>query len=155
MKSSISSAFFLVVLLFAMPIMSLAQPDPKAPKVLACPFEHGSGREPKEAFTWNPPDQKVIMISHQDSIVRACVKGKVVTVTPAEEDHYEIVINTGDYYFWYYAVARPTVTRGQSVEAGQSIAIYKMGSELEFRMYKFEDMMDPRSLLECKIPKAD
>ena len=25
----------------------------------------------------------------------------------------------------------------------------------EFRMFKFEDMIDPRNLLECKVPKAD
>jgi hypothetical protein len=122
---------------------------------LVCPFEHGSGREPKEAFTWNPPDHKVIMISRIDSIVRSSIKSTVVKSEPAEDNNYEIVINTGDYYFWYFGAIRPLVKRGQDVTAGQAIAIYTMGTELEFRMFKFEDMMDPRELLECKVLKAD
>lgn len=121
---------------------------------LVCPFEHGSGREPKEAFTWNPPDHKVIMISSVDSIVRSCIKSKVVKLEPAEDNTYEIVINNGEHYFWYYGAIRPLVKRGQDLNPGEAIAIYQMGTELEFRMFKFEDMMDPRDLLECKIPKA-
>ncbi|MFI5133500.1 MAG: hypothetical protein ACHQEB_04145, partial [Chitinophagales bacterium] len=123
--------------------------------VLACPFEHGSGREPKEAFTWNPPDQKVIMISRVDSIVRSCIKATVVKVDAAEDNHYEIVINVNDLYFWYFGIMKPLVTRGQTVNPGQTIANYTFGTELEFRMFKNEDMLDPRDLLECKVPKAD
>jgi len=144
----------LSLLIFSAPDL-LAQKDDLSKIVLACPFEHGSGREPKEAFSWNPPDNKVIMISHQDSIIRSCIKGTVVTVTPAEENHFEIVINMNDYFFWYYAVAKPLVSKGQAVTPGQSIAKYTLGTELEFRMFKFEDMIDPRNLLECKVPKAD
>ena len=36
----------------------------KFDKKLLCPFENGMGREPKEAFTWDPPDKKVIMMSN-------------------------------------------------------------------------------------------
>jgi hypothetical protein len=41
------------------------------------------------------------------------------------------------------------------VKAAQNIGIYTFGNELEFRMFKDEDILDPRNLLECKIPKAE
>ena len=123
---------------------------------LVCPFEHGSGREPKEAYTWNPPDKKVIMISKMDSIVRATVTGKVSNVNPTDEqDKFEIVIYTKNYYFWYYGVSKPLVSKGQDVKAGQTIGLYKFGTELEFRMFKDEELLDPRNMLECKVPKAE
>lgn len=124
------------------------------PKVLTCPFEHGSGREPKEAFTWDPPDQKVILISQMDSMVRSCIKGKVVKVQKEVDNNYEIVLNIGDYYFWYFGEIKPKVKRGDAVAAGQAIGIYTLGTELEFRMFRFDEMIDPRELLECKVPRA-
>ena len=127
--------------------------------VLVCPFEHGSGREPKEAFTWDPPDHKVIMISQQDSLIRACVPGEVVKVQANEEGKFEIVIFYNDHYFWYNNVTRSKVTRMQKVVAGQTIGLYTFGDELELRVYKEPkkadpEMIDPREMLECKIPKA-
>lgn len=122
--------------------------------VLVCPFEHGSGREPKEAFTWDPPDKKVVLISKVDSIVRSCIKGQVVKVEAAEDNHYELVINVNNVFFWYYGNIKPLVKRGQTVTAGQTIGIYTFGTELEFRMFNEEEIQDPRDLLECKIPKA-
>ena len=146
----------LMLLALLCPVLIQAQQSTSTSSmILTCPFEHGSGREPKEAFTWDPPDRKVIMISHVDSIVRSCIKSKVVKVEAAEDNNYEIVINTGDLYFWYYGVVKPKVVRGQELTAGQTIGIYKFGTELEFRMFRHEDMLDPRDLLECKIPKAD
>lgn len=148
--------FLLLISILPISYLSLAQRGSTSapPKVLACPFEHGSGREPKEAFTWDPPDQKVIMISQMDSIVRSCIKGKVVKVQKEVDNNYEIVLNVGDYYFWYYGEIKPKVKRGEAVSAGQAIGIYTLGSELEFRMFKFDEMIDPRELLECKVPKA-
>lgn len=127
--------------------------------VLLCPFEHGSGREPKEAYTWDPPDQKIIMISQVDSIIRSVINGEVLKVSSTEDDKYEVVIAYKDYYFWYYNVSKPLVNERQMVKAGQTIGIYKFGDELEFRMFKeMKDtepqMMDPRELLTCKIEKA-
>lgn len=134
------------------PLFSFAQTDNM---VLKCPFEHGSGREPKEAFTWSPPDRKVIMISHIDSLIRSAVTGTVTNVDKGDDSSYEIVVNVKDLYFWYYGVEMPFVKRGQTVKAGETIGKYKFGTELEFRMFKNEDMLDPRNLLECKIPKAE
>lgn len=130
------------------------------PMVLLCPFEKGSGREPKEAYTWDPPDQKVIMISQVDSLIRSCINGEVLKVSSTEDDKYDVVIAYKDYYFWYYNVAKPLVNERQGVKAGQTIGIYKFGDELEFRMFKeMKDeepkMMDPRPLLDCKIEKAE
>jgi len=146
---------FLTLLLILTPVLLQAQnSSTNLDKTkLICPFENGMGREPKEAYYWNPPDRKVIMISQVDSIVRSCIKAKVVKAEPAEDNNYEIVINTGDHYFWYYGAMRPLVRRGQDVNAAQPLAIYTMGTELEFRMFKDEDMLDPRELLDCKLQK--
>jgi hypothetical protein len=122
---------------------------------LICPFEHGSGREPKEAYTWNPPDQKVIMVSQVDTLIRSATAGTVTNVNRTEDSLYEVVIFYKDFYFWYYNVTRPLVKKGQVVKAAQNIGIYTFGNELEFRMFKDEDILDPRNLLECKIPKAE
>jgi len=142
--------------LFLFPLSLLAQKDSMH---LICPFEHGSGREPKEAFTWDPPDQKVIMISNMDSIIRSCVNGEVVKVVKNEDSTYEVVIFAKGFYFWYNNVAKPAVQVRQVVTAGQTVGVYELGEELEFRMYKEMKkdepvMMDPRNWLECKVPKA-
>ena len=147
----------LFFILLSSPLFLLAQTDKMKQQamVLTCPFEHGSGREPKEAFTWNPPDLKVIMTSKVDSVVRSCTKATVTKIEPGEDNSYEIVINVNDIYFWYHGVIKPLVTKGQVVTAGQALGIYTFGTELEFRMYKLENMQDPRELLECKVPKAE
>lgn len=148
----------LLILLLSFPAMLLAQKEEKL--VLVCPFEHGSGREPKEAFTWDSPDHKVIMISHVDSIIRSCINGEVVKVVSNGDNEYEIVIFYKEFYFWYNNVSKPLVNTRQVVKAGQTIGIYKFGDELEFRMFKEmkkdePEMLDPRELLECKVPKAE
>ena len=146
-----SYKFFIAAFLF-FPLLSSAQKDSM---VLKCPFEHGSGREPKEAFTWSPPDRKVIMISRVDTLIKSAITGTITNVDKTEDNNYEIVVNVRDLYFWYYGVDMPFVKRGQAVKAGEVIGKYKLGTELEFRMFKNEDMLDPRNLLECKVPKAE
>lgn len=151
-----TTARIFFTILFFLPLLSLAQNNTTGTQkmVLTCPFEHGSGREPKEAFTWDPPDKKVVLISKVDSIVRSCIKGQVVKVEAAEDNHYELVINVNNVFFWYYGNIKPLVKRGQTVTAGQTIGIYTFGTELEFRMFNEEEIQDPRDLLECKISKA-
>jgi hypothetical protein len=148
---SISKACLLVIFLYA-PCSLFAQKDSVR---LACPFEHGSGREPKEAFTWEPRDLKIIMISKVDSIVQSCINGTVSNVSPTEDGNYEIVIYYGNLYFWYYGVAKPLVKIGEKVAVRKAIGIYTFGTELEFRMFRDEEQLDPRNLLECKIPRAN
>src|ERR1051326_810102 len=101
--------FFIVVILLT-PFVSIAQ---TGNMVLKCPFEHGSGREPKEAYTWSPPDRKVIMVSHVDSLIRSAVTGTITNVDKGDDSSYEIVVNIKDMYFWYYGVDMPYVKRGQ------------------------------------------
>ena len=137
-----------------MVICTSLQLKAQVPPKLVCPFEKGSGREPKEAYSWEPRDEKVIMISNVDSIVRSSINGTVSNVNTTEDNRYEIVVYYKNYYFWYYGVAKPLVKVNQNVTAGQSIGTYTRGSELEFRMYKDEQQVDPRNLLECKIPRA-
>ena len=150
MKSICKTSLLLILL--AAPVCLIAQKDSLR---LACPFEHGSGREPKEAYTWEPRDEKIIMISQVDTIVRSCVNGTVSNVNTTEDNRYEIVVYYKDFYFWYYGIAKPLVKKGQNVTAGQAIGMYTLGTELELRMFRNEQQMDPRNLMECKVPRAD
>jgi hypothetical protein len=120
-------------------------------KRLLCPFENGMGREPKEAFTWDPPDKKVIMISKVDTAIRSSIDAKVFTINPTEDGRYEMVIYYKDYYFWYYGITKALVNVNQNIKAGQVLGTYTKGQELEFRMFKDEELMDPRVFLECKV----
>ena len=120
---------------------------------LVCPFELGMGREPKEAYTWDPPDKKVIMVSKQDTAIRSCIDAKVFSINPTEDGRFEMVIYSTkykDYYFWYYGIKGALVNVNQYIKAGQVIGTYGFGSEMEFRMFKDEEPVDPRELLECK-----
>ena len=118
---------------------------------LLCPFENGMGREPKEAFTWDPPDKKVIMISKVDTAIRSCIDAKVFSINPTEDGKYEMVIYYKDYYFWYYGITKALVNVNQNIKAGQVLGTYTMGQEMEFRMFKDEEAVDPRVFLECKV----
>lgn len=148
---SIRNGCLLAMFLYT-PVSLFAQNDIGT---LKCPFEHGSGREPKEAFTWDPQDVKVIMISKVDTIVRSVITGAISNVNETEDKKYEIVVYYKNYYFWYDGLAKSLVKKGQNVVAGQSIGTYTLGNELELRMFKHETQVDPRNFLECKIPKAD
>ena len=94
------------------------------------------------------------MISTEDTIVRSSFNGTISNVNPTEDNRYEVVVYYKNYYIWYYGVAKPLVKKNQNVTAGQAIGTYTRGTELEFRMYKDEEQIDPRNLLECKIPRA-
>lgn len=120
-------------------------------KKLLCPFENGMGREPKEAFTWDPPDKKVIMMSRVDTAIRSCIDAKVLRINATEEGRYEMVIYYKEYYFWYYGISKALVNVNQQVKAGQVLGSYTFGQEMEFRMFKDEEPMDPREYLECKV----
>jgi len=124
--------------------------DQKFDKRLLCPFENGMGREPKEAFSWDPPDQKVIMISKTDTAIRSCIDAKVLRINSTEDGRYEIVIYYKEWYFWYYGISKALVNVNQQIKAGQVLGNYTFGQEMEFRMFKDEEPVDPREFLECK-----
>jgi len=124
--------------------------DQKFDKRLLCPFENGMGREPKEAFSWDPPDQKVIMISKTDTAIRSCIDAKVLRINSTEDGRYEIVIYYKEWYFWYYGISKALVNVNQQIKAGQVLGNYIFGQEMEFRMFKDEEPVDPREFLECK-----
>ena len=125
--------------------------EQKFDKRLLCPFENGMGREPKEAFSWDPPDQKVIMISKTDTAIRSCIDAKVLKINATEDGRFEIVIYYKEWYFWYYGITKALVNVNQSIKAGQVLGTYNFGQEMEFRMFKDEEPMDPREFLECKV----
>ena len=124
--------------------------EPQFDKRLLCPFENGMGREPKEAFSWDPPDQKVIMISKTDTAIRSCIDAKVLRINSTEDGRYEIVIYYKEWYFWYYGISKALVNVNQQIKAGQVLGNYIFGQEMEFRMFKDEEPVDPREFLECK-----
>ena len=123
----------------------------KFDKRLLCPFENGMGREPKEAFSWDPPDKKVIMISKVDTAIRSCIDAKVLSINPTEDGRYEIVIYYKEWYFWYFGITKALVNVNQVIKAGQVLGNYTFGQEMEFRMFKDEEPLDPRPFLECKV----
>jgi len=125
--------------------------EQKFDKRLLCPFENGMGREPKEAFTWDPPDKKVIMISKVDAAIRSCIDAKVLSINPTEDGRFEIVIYYKEWYFWYFGIKKALVNVNQIIKAGQVLGTYTFGQEMEFRMFKDEEAMDPRVFLECKV----
>ena len=119
-------------------------------KKLLCPFENGMGREPKEPFTWDPPDKKVIMISMVDTVIRSCVDSKILSINPTEDGRFELVIFYKEYYFWYFGITKALVNVNQVIKAGQVLGTYTKGQEMEFRMFKDEEPVDPRGFLDCK-----
>ena len=125
--------------------------EQKLDKRLLCPFENGMGREPKEPFSWDPPDQKVIMISKTDTAIRSCIDAKVLSINPTEDGRYELVIYYREYYFWYFGIKKALVNVNQVVKAGQVLGTYTSGQEMEFRMFKDESPRDPREYLDCKM----
>ena len=127
-----------------------ANKDEKFDQKLVCPFEQGMGREPKEAYSWDPPDKKVIMVSSVDTAIRGCIDAKVLSINPTEDGRFEMVVYYKEYYFWYYGISKALVNVNQNIKAGQVIGMYKFGTEMEFRMFKDEEPMDPREFLECK-----
>jgi hypothetical protein len=155
--------FFIALLLFSA-LLSSGQDEKDKNKMtdkeirIVCPLENGTGREAKDAYYWDPPEHKVIIISQTDSIVRAGVPGDVVTVQVNEDNLYEIVIYYKEHYFWYNNVTKSHVRRLQKVTASQTIGTYTPGVEVELRVYKEpkkEDpiMLDPRDMLDCRKPE--
>ncbi len=53
-----------------------------------------------------------------------------------------------------HGITKALVNVNQYIKAGQVIGTYTFGQEMEFRMYKDEEPMDPREFLECK-PKQE
>jgi hypothetical protein len=70
------------------PLHLLAQKTDQAKKedqlALRCPLKSPGGKEPKEAFLWNPPDKKVTMVSNIDSLVTSTFNGKVSNISVTE-----------------------------------------------------------------------
>jgi hypothetical protein len=125
--------------------------DQRFDQKLLCPFENGMGREPREAFSWDPPDKKVIMISKIDTAIRSCIDAKVIRINATEDGRFELVIYYKDWYFWYYGITKALVNVNQTIKAGQVLGTYTFGQEMEFRMFKDEEPMDPREFLQCKV----
>jgi len=148
-KLHISLCFLIIISGNSFAQNDKAKKEVKFDKKLLCPFERGIDREPKEAYTWDQIDKKIILISHLDSLIRACIDSKVLSINPTEDGRYEVVIFYKEFYFWYYGINKVLVNAKQILKAGDVLGTYIKGQELEFRMYKDEEMMDPREFLQC------
>jgi hypothetical protein len=142
---------FMIIATLAVGQKGKKKGEQKFDQKLLCPFENGMGREPKEAFSWDPPDKKVIMISKMDTAIRSCIDAKVLSINPTEDGRYELVIYYQEYYFWYFGISKALVNVNQVIKAGQILGTYKFGQEMEFRMFKDEEPMDPRQFLQCGV----
>ena len=145
------------VLLFSLALV-LVSVQGQEKITIVCPLENGMGREAKEAYYWDPPEHKVVIMSKTDTVIRSGVPGEVVTVQVHEENKYEIVVFYKEHYFWYNNVTKPLVKRFQKVTASQVIGTYTSGDELELRVYREPkraepEMIDPREMLECVAPE--
>ena len=149
--------FFLILFSFFICICYMHAQEDKGKKELEfnkkllCPFEKGMAPGSNEAYSWDQPDMKVIMVSKTDTVVRSCMDAKVSLIQPTEGGSYEVVIYYGDYYFWYSGVGKLRVKKNQNIKAGEVLGAYTPGQELEFRMFNNEEPMDPRKYLLCTL----
>lgn len=141
---------------FALPVSLLAQKDSIH---LVCPLNGAIVvPPPKNGIRYDPPDLCIVLVSVPDTIVKACMTGKVTNVVQNndedEDGQWDVVffskINNKDYYFWYSGMSRTLVKRNEELKAGQPIGYVKPGGKIELLMYQFETQLDPIKYLDCK-----
>ncbi len=122
---------------------------------LVCPLNEATVvPPPKNAIKYNEPDLCVVLVSIQDTVVKAVYNGKITNVEFDEETLNGVVmfakINNKDYYFWYTGMSKLLVHRNDVVKAGQALGYISQGHKIELLMYQFETPVDPTKYLDCK-----
>ena len=140
-----------LVLMLSMPLLATAQSDSIR---LFCPLEEATVIPPPlNKIHYDPPDLCVVLASIPDTIVKACIPGKVTNVQAGEEGGWEVVIfykfKGKDYYFWYSGLSAISVKRNDVLKAGQRIGTIQPGGSIELLMYDFETQVDPTPYLDC------
>ncbi len=137
-----------VILFFLLPLTLVAQQDSIW---LKCPLDEAVVvPPPKNIMKFDQPDLCIVLASVPDTVVKACITGRVSNVVQNEDGKWDIVFYYRDYYFWYAGLAKPLVRRGDNLKTGQPIGQIAKGGSLEFLMYNFETPVDPVRYLDCK-----
>lgn len=118
---------------------------------LRCPLDEAViVPPPKNIMRFDEPDYCVVLQSVPDTVVKACVLGKVSNVVQAEEGTWDVVFFYRDYYFWYSGLDQVFVRKNDNLKSGQPIGSIRQGTHLELTMYKFETPLDPVRFMNCK-----
>ncbi len=124
---------------------------------LVCPLNNAEiVPPPKEAIRYDPPDLCIVITSTPDTVVKACIDGRVTNVEQNDEGGWDIVFfykdrrQNKDYYFWYSGKIKPIVRRNDALKAGQAIGYIPPGERIEMLMFEFETQLDPTKFLDCK-----
>ena len=141
-----------LLLFLALPFQGYAQNDSIR---LSCPLMEATVIPPPlNKIHYDPPDLCVVLASIPDTIVKACIAGKVTNVEADDEGGWEVVIfvkyHKKDYYFWYSGLSNASVKRNDVVKTGQDIGTIQSGGSFELLMYDFETQVDPTPYLDCK-----
>jgi hypothetical protein len=143
-----------LLVLMILPFYALAQNDSIK---LVCPLNDATlVPPPKNAIKFDPPDLCISLTSRPDTMVKACIDGRVTNVEQNEEGGWDVVFfyidrrTKKEYYFWYAGMKRVIVKRNDFLKAGQPIGVIEPGNKVELLMYQFETQLDPTKYLDCK-----
>ncbi len=146
-----------LIIALLLPVSLLAQTD-SVNIQLVCPLNEAVVVPPsKNAIRYDPPDLCIVLTSKPDTIVKACIDGRVTNVEQNEEGTWDVVLfyknrrDNKDYYFWYTGLSRTTVRRNEIIKASQPVGHISPGGRIEMLMYQFETQLDPSKYLDCKV----
>jgi hypothetical protein len=129
---------------------------------LACPLDQAIIIPPnKNAMHYDPPDLCIVLTSMPDTVVKACINGRITNVEQNDEGSWDVVFfmkdykKNKDYYFWYIGLKNVIVRRNDNVKTGQAIGYIASGEKIEMLMYQFETQVDPSRYMDCsRVLKA-
>ena len=152
MKQLVKRILFASIL--SLPLSLLAQSDSIR---LVCPLNEATVvPPPKNAIRYDPPDLCIVLVSKPDTIVKACIDGRITNVEQNDEGSWDVVFfykhkaSNKEYYFWYSGMKKAIVKRNDFIKAGQAIGFIVPGEKIEMLMYQFETQLDPTKYLDCK-----
>jgi hypothetical protein len=145
---------FFTILFFLAPLFAFAQKDSVW---LRCPLDEAIVvPPPKNIMKFDEPDLCIGMVSVPDTVVKACITGRVSNVVQTEDEKWDVVFYYRDYYFWYTGLSKVIVKKNDNLKTGQAIGYINGGDKLELSLYKFETPLDATRFLDCKtIIKTD
>ena len=148
-------AFVLGILTY-LPFAASAQPATPAATLpdsvwLQCPLDEARlVPPPKNVIHYDEPDLCILLVSKPDTVVKACIGGKVTNVEQTDDGKWDVVFYYKDYYFWYSGLSKAVVRRNDVVKVGQPVGYINQGDKVEMLLYKFETQLDPTRFLSCK-----
>jgi hypothetical protein len=133
-------------------LVSFAQknkPAPPPPR-LSCPLNEAIEVFDKQPYSLGK-ELKIILSSSTDTTVKAGINGTVTNLQQDEDRKWIIVFNFKNYYFWYGGISKPLVREDQKIKAGDPLGILAPGGKLELHFFDFEEPLDPKKYLDCKL----